>query len=253
MTNNVKISIITATWNSASTLQTCLSSISHQTYPHREHLIIDGGSVDGTLDVINDNINKISYFKSEPDRGIYDALNKGIKKSTGDVIGFLHADDFYASDNVLSMIAKAFEDPSVDAVYGDLDYVSQFNISKVVRHWKSKSFKPSDLGLGWMPAHPTLYVRREFYLLIGEFDISYSIAADYLSVLKLFALTPFKPKYLPNTLVCMRLGGVSNKSFGTIVIKTREDWRAMRSSGFSFPKATLAILCKNFGKIFQFI
>lgn len=253
MSNKITVSIITATWNSAQTLPNCLSSVLHQNYPNREHLIIDGGSTDGTLNIINKYKNQISYFKSEPDRGIYDALNKGIRIATGDVVGFLHADDFYPTDDVLSIIASAFEDPSVDAIYGDLDYVSQIDPSNVIRHWQSKPFDSSLLSCGWMPAHPTLYVRKEWYSRIGEFDISYRIAADYLSVLKLFSVPSFKSEYLPYTLVKMRLGGVSNKSISSIIMKTREDWRALRCCGFGTFNALRAILCKNLGKISQFI
>ena len=213
---------------------------------------LDGASTDGTIDVINQHINQIAKFKSERDKGIYDALNKGIQLATGDVVGFLHADDLYASDNTLSKIAKAFEDPEVCAVYGDLEYVSQQDTSKVIRRWKSKSFNLSDLGWGWMPAHPTLYVRRDWYSKIGGFDISYRIAADYLSILKLFTQPTFKSVYIPELLVTMRLGGASNKSLKAIVKKTKEDWRALRSCNFSMPGALRAIACKNLSKLSQF-
>ena len=252
MENNITISIITATWNCASTLPDCLASVARQNYLNREHVIVDGASTDGTLDIINQHIEQIAAFKSERDKGIYDALNKGIQLATGDVVGFLHADDLYASDDALSKIAKAFEDPSVCAVYGDLEYVSQQDTSKVIRHWQSKPFKQRDLGLGWMPAHPTLYARRDRYAQINGFDTSYRISADYLSILKLFTQPGFKTEYIPKVLVTMRLGGASNKSIKAIVKKSKEDWRALRSCGFSVTNALRAITWKNLNKLSQF-
>jgi glycosyltransferase involved in cell wall biosynthesis len=253
MGNNLTISVVTATWNCASTLPDCLASVARQNYKNREHVIIDGASTDGTIDVINRHVDQIATFKSEPDKGIYDALNKGIQLATGDVVGFLHADDLYASAKVLAKIAQAFEDPTVCAVYGDLEYVSQQDTSKVIRRWKGKPFNNNDLGWGWMPAHPTLYVRREWYSKIGGFDISYRIAADYLSILKLFTQPRFKSEYISDVLVTMRLGGASNKSIKAIVKKSKEDWRALRSCGFSVSSALRAITWKNLSKLSQFI
>ena len=251
--NQLTISIITATWNCAKTLPDCLASVANQDYAFREHIIVDGASTDGTIDVVNKHIDQVAVFKSEQDKGIYDALNKGVNQATGDVVGFLHADDLYASGDVLSKVAKAFEDNSVCAVYGDLEYVSQEDTKKVIRRWHSNTFKRQDLSLGWMPAHPTLYVRREWYSRIGGFDISYRIAADYLSILKMFTHPEFKTVYIPSVLVTMRLGGVSNKSFRAIINKTREDWRALRSCGFGLLGTTRAIAWKNLSKLTQFV
>jgi len=252
MNTNTTISVVTATWNCVNTLPDCLASVARQSYPHREHIIIDGASTDGTIDLIKQHIDQIAIFKSERDKGIYDALNKGIRMATGDVVGFLHADDLYASDEVLAKVAKAFEDPAVCAVYGDLQYVSQKDTAKVIRHWQSNRFNQRDLGWGWMPAHPTLYVRREWYARIGGFDISYRIAADYHSILKLFKQPDFETVYLPEVLVTMRLGGASNRSLKAIIRKSKEDWRALRSCDFSLPHALRAIAWKNLGKLSQF-
>lgn len=252
MKKNIKISIITATWNCARTIQDCLVSVARQNYLNREHIIIDGVSTDGTIDVINQHIDRINIFKSECDEGIYDALNKGIKLASGDVIGFLHSDDFYSSNDSLSKIAKAFEDPTVCAVYGDLEYVTRNDTSRVIRHWQSKPFERGDLSWGWMPAHPTLYVRREWYLKIGGFDVTYRIAADYLSILMLFSRPDFKTKRIPDVLVTMRFGGESNKSIKAIIKKSLEDWRALRSCNFSVPHALRAIVWKNLSKLAQF-
>jgi glycosyltransferase len=253
MGKNITISIVTATWNCASTLPDCLASVARQVYTNREHVIVDGASTDGTIDIINRNIDQIATFKSECDNGIYDALNKGIQLTTGDVVGFLHADDLYASDDVLSKIAQAFDDTTVCAVYGDLVYVSQQDTSKVIRRWQSNPFNQRDLGWGWMPAHPTLYVRRDWYSKFGGFDISYQISADYLSILKFFTQPAFKTKYIPDVLVTMRLGGASNKSIKAIIKKYEEDWRAMRSCHFSIPGALRAIAWKSLSKLCQFL
>lgn len=252
MANNITISVVTATWNCANTLSDCLASVARQTYTNHEHVVVDGASTDGTIAVINMHMDQISTFTSEPDKGIYDALNKGIQLATGNVVGFLHADDLYASDDVLEKIAQAFEDPTVCAVYGDLEYVSQQDTSKVIRRWQSKPFNQRDLGWGWMPAHPTLYVRREWYAKIGGFDISYLIAADYLSILKLFTQPAFKAQYIPEVLVTMRLGGASNKSIKAIINKSKEDWRALRRCNFSVANALRAIAGKNLSKLSQF-
>jgi glycosyltransferase involved in cell wall biosynthesis len=248
----VTISVVTATWNCAQTLPDCLDSVARQSHQNIEHVIIDGASTDGTVDIINKHIKQVSVFKSERDKGIYDALNKGIQLTTGDVIGFLHADDCYASHDVLSKIANAFEDPSICAVYGNLEYVNQQDTSKVIRRWQSKPFKSGDLAWGWMPAHPTLYVRRDWYSRIGGFDISYRIAADYLSILKLFTQPDFKTTYIPDIMVRMRIGGTSNKSLQAIINKSKEDWRALRSCNFSVTSALRAITWKNLSKLSQF-
>jgi glycosyltransferase involved in cell wall biosynthesis len=251
--DNLIITVITATYNCAKTLPVCLKSIAQQSYSNVEHIVIDGDSTDETIDIVYKNINKITVFQSEKDSGIYDALNKGIALATGDVVGFLHADDFFASRSVLSLVAAAFEDPSVCAVYGDLQYVSKRDISKVVRKWQSNTFKPGDLALGWMPAHPTLYIRREWYQKIGGFDVNYKISADYLSILRLFSQTNFKAVYLPHVLITMRLGGVSNKSAKAILNKSIEDWRALRSCGYGKFIALQALVWKNFSKFRQFL
>jgi glycosyltransferase involved in cell wall biosynthesis len=251
--HKISISIVTATWNCVDTLSDCFASISQQDYEKYEHIVIDGASTDGTIDIINQQRNKISAFISEVDTGVYDALNKGIQLSTGDVIGFLHSDDSYASINVLTRIAKAFEDPSVCAIYGDLEYVSKEDKSKVIRRWRSKKFSDNYLHWGWMPPHPTLYVRKDWYSRIGNFDTSYSISADYHNILKLFAHRDFKTVYLPHTIIKMRLGGLSNKSLSAIFKKSMEDWRALRSCSFSPLNALFVVAWKNLSKLTQLI
>jgi glycosyltransferase len=245
----VKISVVTATWNCAETVADCLGSVAAQSYLNREHVVIDGASKDKTFEILSSHKDQLSVLVSEPDKGIYDALNKGIAKASGDVVGFLHADDVYGSPDALALIAEAFEDPAVCAVYGDLQYVRKDDVSQVVRYWKSSPFSLSRLSWGWMPAHPTLYVRREWYGRIGGFDTKYKIAADYFSILRLFSQTDFKSVYVPHVLVKMRLGGESNRSIKNIIRKSREDWDALRRSGVG---GVGAIVWKNLSKIGQF-
>ena len=243
------ISIITATLNCADTITECLNSVATQTYLDREHLIIDGGSVDETLKIINEHRERLAVVITGPDQGIYDALNKGIIRSTGDVIGFLHSDDIYASPNVLDHIAQVFIDPRVCAVYGDLEYVQRVNTDKTIRLWRSSSFNRNKLRWGWMPPHPTLYVRRDWYNKIGGFNLRYTIASDYFSILNLFSHDDFNSVYIPEVLVKMRVGGVSNRSIKNIIHKTLEDLDALKSSGIG---GVGSLFLKNFSKINQF-
>ncbi len=246
----MKISIITATWNCAETVGDCLDSVAEQSWPNREHVVIDGASGDATVEVLESRRAQLSVLVSEPDRGIYDALNKGIARASGDAVGFLHADDVYASPDVLARVAEAFADPSVAAVHGDLQYVRKDDTSQVVRHWKSSPFSRRRLRWGWMPPHPTLYVRREWYARIGGFDTRYRIAADYFSILQLFSQPGFKAAYLPEVLVKMRLGGASNRSLANVMRKSREDLDALRRTRVG-GVGTLA--WKNVSKLGQFL
>jgi len=226
-----------------------LESVLVQDHPEVELIVIDGGSRDGTREVLQAYAGRIGVLVSEPDRGIYDALNKGIAWASGDVVGFLHSDDLFADAAVLSRVAAAFADPAVCAVYGDLQYVRKGDTRRVVRHWKSAPFRARLLARGWMPPHPTLYVRREWYERIGGFDTRYRIAADYFSVLQLFSQPGFKAAYLPQVLVKMRVGGASNRSLANIARKSREDLDALRRSGVG---GMGALAWKNLGKLGQF-
>lgn len=252
MIKTTTISIVTATWNCQATVADCLKSVADQTWPHREHLVVDGASTDGSLDLLEAHRHQLAVLQSEPDRGIYDALNKGLALATGDVVGFLHADDLYAHPQVLEHVAAAFQDPTVCAVYGDLQYVRQHDTTQVVRHWQSCPASAARLAWGWMPAHPTLYVRREWYQRIGGFDTRYRIAADYLSILQLFSQPGFKAVYLPEVLVTMRLGGASNRSLKAIARKTAEDWRALRQTRVGALGGVGALVWKNLSKLSQF-
>lgn len=246
----ISFSVITACFNSAQTIGDALSSVVVQSYPKVEQVIIDGGSHDGTMDVVSRLGGRVARIVSEPDNGIYDALNKGICRSNGDIVGFLHSDDFYADSEVLSRIAQAFEDPSVHAVYSDLQYVLKADTSRVLRYWRAGEFSKRSLYRGWMPPHPTLYVRREWYDRIGGFDVNYRISADYDFILRLFMAHGFKSAYLPGVTVKMRVGGNSNRSLSKIFCKSREDLTVLRRNGVG---GIGSLLCKNIRKVGQFL
>ncbi len=245
----MKISVITATWNCVETVGDCLASVAGQSYPNLEHILIDGGSRDGTLEVLRAHRARLAVLVSEPDGGIYDALNKGIARATGEVVGLLHADDVYADGDVLSRVAGAFADPTVEAVYGDLVYVAREDTGRVIRYWRSGAFQPARLRRGWMPPHPTLYLRRALYARFGVFDTRYRIAADYDLMLRMLAQVPGRVVYVPEVLVRMRVGGVSNRSLGKILQKSREDYRALRANRVG---GLGALAWKNLSKVPQF-
>jgi glycosyltransferase len=246
----LKISVITAVYNRFATIGEALDSVRTQTWPDVEHVVIDGASTDGTLELLKARRNEIAVLVSEPDKGIYDALNKGIERATGDVIGLMHSDDLYVDDNVLADVAAAFADPQIDAVYGDLDYVAQGDTSKVIRRWRSGSYTPALLARGWMPPHPTLYLRRRVIERWGAFDASYRIAADYELVLRYFGRGGIRPIYVPRVLVKMRLGGESNRSISRILRKSGEDYRALRLHRIG---GLVTLARKNLSKLGQFL
>ena len=248
----MKVSIITATYNSAATLATCMTSVVNQTYNNIEYIIIDGGSTDGTIPMVTklgEDHPNIS-FRSEPDKGIYDALNKGIAQATGDIIGFVHSDDFLADPTIIADIVATFEREQVDGVYGNLHYVALEATDKVIRNWVSENYHPRLLKKGWMPAHPTLYLKRKLYQDYGSFNLSYKIAADYDFILRIFADTNLRFYYLAKTIVKMRIGGASNRSLKNIVLKTKEDYRAVRHNRTG---NWLTIVLKNASKLKQFV
>lgn len=248
----MKISVITATYNCAATLRTTLESVAVQTHRDIEHLVIDGGSMDGTVDLVKHWTAHPIIWESMKDKGVYDALNKGITKATGDVIGFLHADDVLQDEFVLEKIAEAFEDSAVQAVYGDLVYVAQTDLQRVIRTWRSGSFKLSKLRQGWMPPHPTFYVRRYLYLQHGGFDLKYRIAADYDNMLRLLSGPNgcgIHTAYIPQVLVRMRMGGISNRSLHSIVQKSLEDLAIVQRNRIG---GLGTLLMKNLSKIRQF-
>ena len=247
----MKVSIITATYNSVNTIEKCMESVLSQSYPNIEYIIIDGKSNDGTLEKIQELSQNASnvVIISEKDKGIYDALNKGIDNSTGDIVGFVHSDDFLADKDCISQIVERFKAFEADGVYGDLHYVSFNDPENIVRNWKSENFTPQLLRQGWMPAHPTLYLKKELYNQHGRFNLDYKIAADYDFILRIFKESNYNFHYLPKTIVKMRIGGASNKSLKNIIQKTKEDYRAVKSNNTG---NVLTVFLKNVSKIKQF-
>jgi len=248
------ISIITATFNSQKNIKKCLDSIANQTYKNIEHIIIDGASTDKTLEIINEHSHRPAKIISEPDNGIYDALNKGIKNSSGDVIGFLHSDDSFIKNNCIEQIAVEFmKNKEISAVYGDIVYVSNKNEDKIIRSWKSQNFNNKLIGKGWMPPHTAFYVKSYYYKKTNFFDTDFKISADYHSILKMFKENNFRVQYIPQTLLKMRMGGASNGNLYQIIKKTIEDWKAIRRMNYSLLRSITMIFLKNLRGIKTFI
>lgn len=245
----MKISIITITYNSAKTVQRTLESVLSQTYPDIEHVIVDGASTDGTKEIIEAYAAKHKNVRwvSEKDNGIYDALNKGIGMASGDVIGFLHSDDKLYSPDSIGQIAAAFASSKADVVYGDLQYC---NGDRVIRRWKSNAFNPRALKYGWMPPHPTVYVRREVYQQVGPYDEWFRISADYDMMLRIFS-AHYHTCYIPEVLVSMETGGASNRNTKARLSKTQEDYIALKKNHVGAGYLTVA--CKQLRKVRQFL
>lgn len=227
----MKLSIITVCYNSAETIGHTLRSVREQTYENIEHIIVDGGSTDGTLGVVASEGAHVTTLVSEKDHGIYDAMNKGIALATGDVVGFVNADDFYASPNVLRDVAAAFEQTDADCCYGDLCYVRQDEPTRTVRYWRSTDFAPGLFEKGWCPPHPTFFVRRSVYQRLGGFDLNFRIAADFELMARYLGASRISSHYIPEVLVKMRLGGTTNRSLKNILIQNIEIRRALSKNG----------------------
>jgi glycosyltransferase len=246
----MKFSIITAVYNNVNEISHAVNSVLSQTYPDIEYIIIDGASTDGTREVIQSFGSRISKLLSEPDKGIYDALNKGISLATGDVVGILHSDDIFESINSIENIAKIFQKTNCDAVYGDLLYVAKNEPSKIIRNWKSAPFRVENFSRGWMPAHPTLFVKKKVYDEFGLFDPHYKIAADYDWMLRTLGSGRLSCEYLPEVISRMKLGGASNKSLKNIWQKSYEDWQALRKNKAG---GIYTLFMKNVSKLGQFV
>lgn len=248
----MKISIITATFNSQDFILDALESYQCQNYTSKELIIVDGCSSDNTLKLIKSTNCKIDKLIIEEDNGIYSALNKGITHATGDVIGFLHSDDYYADPYVLSNVMDVFHNNhNLSAVYGNLDYVDCQNPSRIVRSWKSKAYHDNLLKQGWMPPHPSLFVSKSWYHHVGGFEEKYIISSDYDSILKFFSNQNFTSYFLNKTLMKMRTGGVSS-SLKNISRKSYEDYLILKDHNSSIKQALLILLMKNLSKLSQF-
>ena len=247
----MKISIITITYNSANTVEDTLRSVTDQDYNDLEYIIIDGKSKDNTLQLVEKYKHRISKVVSEKDKGLYDALNKGIKHATGDVIGMLHSDDLYAHKSVLKNVINKFtENPETEAVYADLVFVNRNDINKPMRVWESGEYKEDSFLQGWMPPHPTFFVRKEVYEKFGGFNTGLKLSADYELMLRLIHKNKIRVAYLKETIVKMRMGGVSNVSFFVKLKANLEDKMAWRMNGLK-PKVT-TMLMKPLRKIGQY-
>jgi glycosyltransferase involved in cell wall biosynthesis len=246
----MKFSIITATYNSAHGIGECLASVASQSHSDMEWIVVDGVSTDNTLEIVQNAAFPVARLLSEPDQGIYDALNKGVRLAAGDILGFVHSDDVLASPGILSEINSLFVEQGVDGVYGDLVYVDREQTDRVVRYWKSRPFDRKLLRRGWMPAHPTLYLRKAVYDKHGVFDDSLRIAADYDFILRVMNDPALTFAYLPSVVVKMRLGGASNRSLANILQKSKEDLQVLRRNQVG---GLWALCCKNVSKLPQFL
>lgn len=244
------ISVITVVNNSAATIADTLLSVASQAYPHVEHIIIDGASTDGTLKIIQEHASQIAVIKSEPDRGMYDAMNKGLAMATGDIIGFLNADDVYSDSHVLEDIAGAIGTQNMDACYGDLVYVDTSDSHKVVRYWKSQSYRDGLFEKGWMPAHPTFFVKKQVYEKYGGFDLAYKRQSDFELAMRFLAVHKIKSVYIPRVLVRMRSGGASSR-FTHVVAGNIEAYLACRKHSLNV--SPLFIPRKILSRIPQFL
>lgn len=248
----MKISLITSTYNSVSTLKSTFDSVLSQTYSDVEYLVVDGGSKDGTLELIKEYEPKFGgrmKWLSEPDKGLYDALNKGIRMATGDVVGILNSDDFFTTNDVLEIVATELN--GVDAIYGDIHFVHPDNLNKCVRYYSSKNFRPWAVRFGYMPAHPSFYARREVFEKYGLYALDYKIAADFDMMVRLFAKHHISSKYVKKDFVTMRTGGMSTSSISHRLLLTKEDAKACRRYGIY--SNFLMCSVKYITKVFEFL
>lgn len=230
----MKISIITVTWNSSATLRDTMQSVLSQSHADIEHIIVDGGSTDGTMDIVHElepHYNGKLRYVSEKDKGLYDAMNKGIAMATGEVVGLLNSDDFYTSSDVLLKVDAAFEKSGIDAVYGDIHFVKATNLQKCVRYYSSKPFRRGWMRFGFMPAHPSFYCRREVYEQYGAFDLSYKIGSDFECLLRFIFVHNIRLQYLPLDFVTMRTGGASTSGWRSHKQILLDHQRAFKKNG----------------------
>ncbi len=247
----MKISIVTVAYNAAHTIGDTLASVAAQTHPDIEHIVVDGASTDGTLAVVARQGGHVARLISEPDKGIYDAMNKGLRVATGDVIGLLNADDVYADDGVLARVASTMTHERLDALFGDAEFVHPERPDRPLRRYRSDRFRPDRIAWGWMPAHPTLFLRRQVYERFGLFRSDYRIAGDFELVARVFHGGTLKYRHLPEVMVRMRTGGISTGGWRSTLLLNREVLRACRENGIrtSLPR----ILSKYPAKLLEFL
>jgi glycosyltransferase len=245
----LKVTVITVTYNSSKTIVETLTSVAAQTHADIEHIVIDGNSNDGTIALVAAHGTRVSTLVSEPDQGIYDAMNKGLRLATGTLCGFLNGDDTFASPDAIERIVRAVEEAGADACFGDLEYVDPSRSKPRVRYWRAGAFSRSRLRFGWMPPHPTLYVRREAIERVGVFDADLRIAADYDFMLRLLSTPGLKVAYVPHVIVRMRIGGASNISARAMLRKSLEDLATLRKHRIG---GIATLVCKNLRKLPQY-
>ncbi|MBS3934549.1 MAG: glycosyltransferase [Sulfuritalea sp.] len=247
----MKITIITVAFNAASTIAETLDSVAAQTYPDVEHIVVDGASADATLEVVERHGKHVARLISEPDRGIYDAMNKGLRLASGEVIGFLNADDAYADHEVLERVAAAMKRDQLDALFGDAEFFSPDRPDWPVRRYRSHYFCPDRIAWGWMPAHPTLFLRRQLFERFGMFRTDYRIAGDFELVARMFHTGTLRYRHLPEILVRMRIGGISTGGWRNTLLLNREVLRACRENGIK--TNLLKILSKYPAKLLELL
>lgn len=247
----MKITVITVAFNAAPTIADTLQSVAAQTYRDVEHIVVDGASKDETLDIVRQHGKHLAKLISEPDQGIYDAMNKGLRLASGDIIGFLNADDVYADTRVLELVAAAMKKGGLDALFGDAEFVSPDRPDRILRRYRSECFRPERIAWGWMPAHPTLFLRRQMYERFGFFRMDYRIAGDFELVARMFHGGTLRYRHLPEVLVRMRTGGISTGGWRNTLLLNREVLRACRENGI--PTSLPKILSKYPAKLLEFL
>ena len=251
----MKISLITVSYNSAATIRDTFNSVLSQTYPDVEYIIVDGNSTDNTVDIIKEyelKFNGKMRWISEPDKGLYDAINKGIKMATGDVVGVIHSDDFYNSKNIIEQVMNVFQQQKeIEVVYGDVHFVKPENLNKTVRYYSSKRFNPTQFRFGFMPAHPTFFTYKTNFKKFGYYKIDYKIAADFELLLRFLYIHKLMYHYLPLDMITMRIGGLSTKSYKSNILLNKEIVKACKKNGLY--TNLLFVYSKYFRKIFEFL
>ncbi len=247
----MKVSVITVVYNAADTIEDTIKSVIEQDYDEIEHIVIDGGSTDDTMDVVNRYREHLAVVLSEPDDGIYDAMNKGIDIASGDIIGTLNADDWYADNGVIRKVVIAFnEDDKLDAVYGDIVFVTREKPYRLIRYWKSRPYNDGLFKKGWMPPHPTFFVKKEIYLRYGKYDVNLKIQSDFDLTMRFLAVNRIRTQYLPGIMVNMRIGGVTSNSISNVIKGNLEAYRACRKNGLAV--TPFFMVRKVFSRIPQF-
>lgn len=247
----MKVSLITVVYNAEKYIEDCIKSVIAQTYQNIEYIIVDGASTDNTLSIVDQYKSKITHLVSEKDKGIYDAINKGLSLSTGQIVGVLNADDMLASADIIAEIVKCFEIQQSDAVYGNLNYVNSEDTSKITRKWISKQFAKKDIEIGWMPAHPTFYVKRELFEKYGNYSLDFGTAADYELMIRFLYHSQVNATFLDQLIVKMRVGGVSNSSLKQRYLAFKNDYAAIKEN--QIPYAFITLLIKKLSKIPQYL